>query len=367
MNKTYDFIIYIGRFEPFHLGHKYVIEKALSRARHVITLTGSANLPSTVKNPWTFHDRYRMISASFPSEVSNERLIIEPLDDILYDDERWLAEVQKTLTNIIQHVGNTYADDDHDISQYSVAIIGHKKDDSSYYLDLFPSWDFIEVPIWGMVSATDVRDNYLQRAPIIPDHLCDAPTVNFLKEYMLTNQFRYLVNERESIQKNYIDKWKNAPYPPHFVTADAVVTQSGHILLVTRKLAPGAGLLALPGGHVNPNYGDAFDNCITELWQEARPSDGHSGKGKAMPKGALRRYYTGYERRFDKPGRDPRGYYCTHAFRFKFPDGKLWDVTGGLAIEGEENDVEHAAWYPISSLDPRKMFSDHYFIIQKML
>ncbi len=355
----FDILFYIGRFQPLHLGHQSVIDQALELSKHVVVMVGSANIPISYKNPWTYEDREEMIRSSYEVETNEGKLFIRPLDDVLYDDNRWLAQVQKSLSDIASIQG--------DPEQLKIGIIGHEKDSSSYYLKLFPTWEMVEVPMWGTVSSTNIRENFFQSAPIIPDHLCGSAVVNFLKGYMLGSEFKYILEERKEIERKYFEPWKNSPYTPHFVTADAVVTQAGHILLVTRGEAPGKGLLALPGGHIDPSVGDAYDNCIKELWEEARPSDGHSRRGKAMPKNRLRGFFTGEEKRFDAPGRDQRGYYCTHAFRFKFPDDKLWDVTGGLSIDGETNDVVDAAWYPIGSLDPKRMFADHYFIIQQML
>lgn len=367
MSYEYDFLVYIGRFQPLHLGHQSVIDAALEKAHKVIVLIGSANMPSTPKNPFYYEERVEMVKKVYPFETGTNRLITAPLDDIMYDDDRWLAQVQSTLTNLILDEGNNGGIHLDGMNDMKIGIIGYEKDDSSYYLSLFPQWDKVGVPQWGTISATELRENFLQRAPILPHDLCDERVVDWMKTYMLTDQFRYLVEEREGLQKNYFDKWKDAPYPPHFVTADAVVTQAGHILLVTRAEAPGKGLLALPGGHIDARAGGAFENCLKELWEEARPKDQHSKRGRAMPENKIRGFYTGAERRFDQPGRDPRGFYSTTAFRFVFPGGKLWDVEGGLSIDGETNDVSKAAWYPIGSLDSKMMFSDHYFIIQQML
>ena len=43
--KHYQYLVFIGRFQPFHRGHKAVIDEALKRADKVIMLIGSANLP----------------------------------------------------------------------------------------------------------------------------------------------------------------------------------------------------------------------------------------------------------------------------------------------------------------------------------
>ena len=39
----YDYLVFIGRFQPFHLGHKSVVDEALKLAENVIMLIGSAN------------------------------------------------------------------------------------------------------------------------------------------------------------------------------------------------------------------------------------------------------------------------------------------------------------------------------------
>ena len=45
-------------------------------------------------------------------------------------------------------------------------------------------------------------------------------------------------------------KWATAPYPPVFVTVDAVVRIAQQVLLIRRGHSPGKGLLALPGGFI---------------------------------------------------------------------------------------------------------------------
>ena len=41
----FDYLVFIGRFEPFHNGHAAVARHALGRARKVIFLIGSADTP----------------------------------------------------------------------------------------------------------------------------------------------------------------------------------------------------------------------------------------------------------------------------------------------------------------------------------
>ena len=57
LDKKFDLLVFIGRFQPFHNGHNKVIEQALRDAKHVLVLIGSANIPRNIRNPFTFQER----------------------------------------------------------------------------------------------------------------------------------------------------------------------------------------------------------------------------------------------------------------------------------------------------------------------
>lgn len=46
MATPYDYLVFIGRFEPFHNGHAAVARHALGKARKLIVLIGSADTPA---------------------------------------------------------------------------------------------------------------------------------------------------------------------------------------------------------------------------------------------------------------------------------------------------------------------------------
>ena len=50
----YDYPVFIMRGQPFHLGHKSVIDIAFQHAKRVILFLGSANRPRSPRTPWTF-------------------------------------------------------------------------------------------------------------------------------------------------------------------------------------------------------------------------------------------------------------------------------------------------------------------------
>ena len=42
MQYTFDYLVFIGRFQPFHLAHLQTIQIALERSHYVILALGSA-------------------------------------------------------------------------------------------------------------------------------------------------------------------------------------------------------------------------------------------------------------------------------------------------------------------------------------
>ncbi|EKE14039.1 MAG: bifunctional nicotinamide mononucleotide adenylyltransferase/ADP-ribose pyrophosphatase, partial [uncultured bacterium] len=86
----------VGRFQPFHKGHLFLIKKALENADKIIIGIGSANI-SDVNNPIDFEMRKNIIKAVFYKEEIEEKLSkIIPLDDF-FDDKRWLSNLKKQV------------------------------------------------------------------------------------------------------------------------------------------------------------------------------------------------------------------------------------------------------------------------------
>src|SRR6266700_8062812 len=53
--------LYVGRFQPFHLGHLQAIKYILGRVDDLIILVGSAQHSHTHENPFTAVERITMI------------------------------------------------------------------------------------------------------------------------------------------------------------------------------------------------------------------------------------------------------------------------------------------------------------------
>lgn len=344
----FDYLVFIGRFEPFHNGHAAVARHALARARKVIFLVGSADTPRTIRNPWTVAERAVMIQAAL--DGAGDRLIIRPLRDHLYNESQWIAGVQRAVAEAVLADGTE--------SEASIGLIGMDKDVSSYYLKEFPQWPLVDVQHTETLSATELR-RYLFEAGDIDFHGAllmlrgnvPAPVFDMLEAFRKSSPaYHQLVAEYRFIEQ-YRDAWKDAPYPPTFVTTDAVVSHSGHVLLVRRRAEPGKGLWALPGGFVGQDEG-LLESCLRELREETRLKI-----PVPVLKGSVKNQHV-----FDHPERSQRGRTITHAFHFDFPTGELPDVRGG-------DDADKARWVPISeALDMGpKLYEDHLHILEFFL
>jgi bifunctional NMN adenylyltransferase/nudix hydrolase len=267
-------------------------------------------------------------------------VIIAPLPDIRYNDTAWIRSVQSIVA---AQIGAT-------VDEKKVALTGFGKDASSYYLKMFPEWGSINVESqFATYNSTDIRKAFLRPLPSIPTARVMHPNnIRFLGDFSMSAEFKSLVAEAKYL-KEYAKEWGSGP----FITVDAVVIQSGHILLVTRGDNPGKGLLALPGGFVNKNE-PIRKAAVRELMEETKLCD---NKGE-MPKAVVASYMQEeHTKVFDDPDRSLRGRIITFAHLFKLPDSKkLWKVTGS-------DDAADARWFRLGDLRSEDFFEDHWHII----
>ena len=331
--KKYHTLVLIGRFQPFHRAHLEIVKRATALCEQLVIITGSAAQPRTYKNPFTSAERRNMIKSA--TAGLSIQIFVEENVDTIYNDQAWAIRIQGIVSKY--HVPGT-----------KTAIIGHKKDESSFYLDMFPQWGYENVEEIEPLSAVDIRDLYFKRdvnmnfiRGVVP-----GTTFDFLDEFRSTPEYEQIIREREFVE-TYRKQYASLPYPPIFSTADAVVIQSGHVLMIRRRAEPGRGLWALPGGYVNANTDKSVeDAAIRELREETLIR---------VPAPVLRGSIVD-RRVFDAVDRSPRGRIITHAFKIVLPDGELPRVKGS-------DDAEKARWVPISEVRSEECFEDHFEII----
>ena len=333
--------VVIGRFQPLHKGHEHLIQQALEVSENVLILVGSANEPRTPKNPWTFEERKKMILSTFST------VTVSPIQDHPYSDTDWVVEVQSVVQDCLKQK---------EIKGCDVVLVGHHKDDSSYYLNHFPQWKFHETQFLSIynskcMDATRVRELMFERDLIFVKGVVNDSVFNIMHAFTESEDYSNLLEDYKHI-KEYKKAWAAAPYPPTFLTVDSVVVQSGHVLMVRRGCSPGLGLWALPGGFLNQNE-TMLDGAIRELYEETSI--------KVQEK--IIRRCVDSSKVFDAPGRSLRGRTVTQAFLIKLDDNE------GLPKIKAADDAALAWWISISEIKNMRdqIFEDHAHIIDEML
>ena len=103
--KEFDKALVIGRFQPLHKGHIYLIKRALRIANKVIVGIGSANIHD-IDNPFSVETRLNWIRQAIEKEkIAENAANIVSLDDDP-SDEKWLQETLKKTGKIDVAVGN---------------------------------------------------------------------------------------------------------------------------------------------------------------------------------------------------------------------------------------------------------------------
>lgn len=353
MNYKYEACVYIGRFQPIHNAHLQTILIGLSKAKKVIISVGSYNRPQTIKNPWTTEQRIIQIKeaikglvegdklegwSDYPTESILDRIEFISVRDYMYNNAKWAAELYCKAVA----AGATQGKD--------TCLIGHYKDDSSFYLKMFQQWDLHTVSnFWGL-NSTDFRTDIFEQNPIKMDGIPNN-IVKMLHQYKNSDDYVKLWKEYNFIKK-YIKMTNIGPYPPTFVTVDSLVVKSGHILLVNRKCNPGLGLWALPGGHLDQEE-TILKSAIRELKEETKIK---------IDKPVLERNVKEVKV-FDHPKRSERGRTITHAHLIDLGEfGPLPEIKAA-------SDAKLVRWFPIAELNTieNKMFEDHFDIITNLI
>jgi len=75
--------LFVGRFQPLHLGHLHVLSWCLEFADEVVVVVGSAQESYTLRNPFTVSERLEMIRCSLAEAgLPLDRFRVVPLQDI---------------------------------------------------------------------------------------------------------------------------------------------------------------------------------------------------------------------------------------------------------------------------------------------
>ena len=339
--------VFIGRFQPFHLGHKAVMDHAAGFADRILVLVGSPFRPRSPKNPLTYTERASFIAAHL--QDATVPVAVTPLVDTLYDDAAWARNVRAAVDWHLRDEGL-------DPAQVEIVLTGYEKDKSSAYVRWFPEWGWNGAEPYlqdgTTVSATGLRNAFFGLGEIDAEALSaryGELSVQLMQDWMQRagpvgdnlKAETLAVAHAQARHDALREAWG---YPIPINTVDAAVVCDGHILLVRRGQGPGIGLLALPGGHFEQDE-TAQQAALRELAEETGLDlSGHVPETRRV---------------FDHPDRAERGWVRTEVFLYRI-DGPLPEVTAG-------DDAAQALWHPLFSLTSETLFEDHYDILESLL
>lgn len=337
-NTTKRVAIYIGKFQPLHIAHIEIMEHCIKNYDELIVLVGSTNRRISINHPFSFQQ-----VKSWIVDV-NPNIIVKPIQDYIYNETKWITEVNSAVYG--EFLGENV----------EFTLVGHHKDETSYYLDEFPNFKVEEMQtLENNLSGTFIRNEMFDQNNT---HVEDIESVvskkvaKDINDFMDTDDFENLVDEYNYYQAEK-EMFKEYPFPAtlKFNYSDAVVVCDGNVLLIERKINPGKGTWALPGGFVNQN----------ETYQQAAIRELVEETGIKVPANSLKNAIKDSEV-FDHPKRSigiPR---ISRAYYFEvFPDKR-----GGyskLPKVRADDDASEAKWFPISEVLKMKLFDDHSDII----
>lgn len=261
--------LYIGRFQPFHNGHKDAIEQMANApdvARIIIGI-GSAQFHDYLDNPFTVDERAEMIKRSLQIEKPYK---IVPIKDI-HDFPKWVPFVERICPKFdVLYSGNT-------LVKRLFSERGYEARDLNF--------NFTR-------SGTDIRIMMFEEDKwqnFVPEGTADV-----INDEKVRGVERLLELHNRHLR--------------FAVTSDIILQNAdGRFVFIRRKAEPYKGMLALPGGYVEPGKETTLQAAIREAQEEI-------GVEIINPQ------FLGV---YDKPQRDPRGPCITHVFYAREYQGEL--------------------------------------------
>ena len=330
--KKYKYAVYMGRFQPFHDGHAKVAERGFEIAEKLIIMVGGVDKARQAKNPFTFLERVHMIVRSV-AYADTDRLIVLGMHDHPYSNTAWAREVKTKIYLATKE------------DPGSIALIGHHKDASSFYLDMFPEWGYEEVENYNNIDATSIRNLYFNSTELnIPDTGISAAVKGFLKTFQGTDHYTSLAAEHKYICEHR-KAWQT-PFPSVFSTVDIAVIKDGELMIIMRGGMPGKGLRALPGGYI-----DAKETLLTSARRELKEET-----GLYLTESEFLCRLVCEPKVFDHPDRSQIGRVITHLYVLNMDGVEFMPEAG--------DDAAVVGFIPLSSLDSlRSTFSgDHWYM-----
>ncbi len=152
--------LFVGRFQPFHLGHLEAVKYILSRETEVIIVVGSAQYSHSLENPFTAGERIEMIRRALDREdVDTSRYYLIPVEDVNIHAV-WVSHLVSKVPSF-------------QIVYSNEPLTRQLFEDAGYQVEDIPFFDR------GRYYATEIRQRILNGKPW--EKLIPHPVAEFIK------------------------------------------------------------------------------------------------------------------------------------------------------------------------------------------
>ena len=275
--------VYIGRFQPFHKGHKAIVDLTVKMMKPGDTFTiiiGSADQQETEHNPLSASQRKEMLSI----ELEGYPVTISTINDSPYNYDLWIEHLCAKMLGFKSATYDDFLEKQEDfIKGFSnICIVGMENveeyiDRIIKYYAYAPTEHFnlgINSHIFSELDTqTSVHGSLIRTLACSEDkgHLENfySAIKNLVDEkvlaYLKTVNFPLIVYNAYIKGINYAAS-TGCKYNSCFMTVDNIVFDKflDQVLLIKRK---DNGKLAIPGGFAEP-YMNMKDNALRELEEE---------------------------------------------------------------------------------------------------
>lgn len=275
--------VYIGRFQPFHKGHKAIVDLTVKMMKPGDTFTiiiGSADQQETERNPLSASQRKEMLS----TELEGYPVTILTINDSPYNYDLWIERLCAKMLGFKSATHDDFLEKQEDfIKGFSnICIVGMENveeyiDRIIKYYTYAPtehfnlginSHIFSELDTQTSVHGSSIRTlacsedkSHLENFYSAIKDLVDEKVLAYLK----TVNFPLIVYNAYIKGMDYAEL-TGCKYNSCFMTVDNIVFDKflDQVLLIKRK---DNGKLAIPGGFAEP-YMNMKDNALRELEEE---------------------------------------------------------------------------------------------------
>ena len=275
--------VYIGRFQPFHKGHKAIVDLTVKMMKPGDTFTiiiGSADQQETERNPLSASQRKEMLSI----ELEGYPVTISTINDSPYNYDLWIEHLCAKMLGFKSATHDDFLEKQEDLIKgfSNICIVGMENvdeyiDHTTRYYTYAPAEHFdlgINSHVFSELDTqTSIHGSSIRAFIRADDGRCSKRFYSDIKDFVSEKVLAYLktVDFPLIAYNAYVNGINYAAstgckYNSCFMTVDNIVFDKflGQVLLIKRK---DNGKLAIPGGFAEP-YMNMKDNALRELEEE---------------------------------------------------------------------------------------------------